>query len=105
MKKLITLILFLITASCFSQKYTLLQINAKWNNHNSVEIPKLHDIDIKFAYLEDQPNEIKSRIKAVPIVILYKDSRPVHQWTANLSFKLNITEIEIRRALLDASKN
>lgn len=104
MKKLLCLGLLLFSINTFAQKFTIVQINAKWNSAHTVEIPKIAGVATQFAYLEDQPESIKSRIKAVPIIVLYKDNKPVHQWTANLSFKLNITEEEIRRVLLEQSK-
>ena len=104
MRKLLCIGFLLFSLNTFAQKWTIVQINAKWNSANTVNIPKISGVTIQFAYLEDQPESIKSRIKAVPVVVLYKDGSPVHQWNANLSFKLNITEEEIRRALLEASK-
>ena len=104
MKRLLCLGLLLFSLNTFAQKWTIVQINAKWNEVNTVLIPKINGVSVQFAHLEDQPESIKSRIKAVPVVVLYKDGSPVHQWNANLSFKLNITEEEIRKALLEASK-
>lgn len=105
MKSLITIILFLFSFFSYGQKYTLLEINAKWNSVNNVELPKIPGVSNQFAFLEDQNSDLKSKIKAVPIVVLYKDNKPVHQWTANLSFKLVLTEQEIRKVLLEVSKN
>lgn len=104
MRKLLFIGLLLFSLNVFSQRWTIVQINAKWNSTNKVKIPSIPGVVSQFAYLEDQPESVRSKIKVVPIVILYKDGSPVYQWNANLSFKLNITEEEIRRALLEASK-
>ena len=83
----------------------LLQINAQWNRKNDINLdylPSFHNnIKIKkdFALLESQTTDIKKSIKAVPIVILLIDGKQKYQWTANLSFKLDITKDEVKSAL------
>jgi hypothetical protein len=78
-----------------AQEFTLVQINAKWNLENNIELNIFDDVDYRFAYLEEQKSDIKSKINAVPVVILYKGNRPVHQWNADLSFKLELSCEEI----------
>ena len=99
MKSLINLILLLSVFISYSQTFTLVEINAKWNQLNKVDLPKIENVKTIYTYLEDQNEELQSRIKAVPVVILYKDNKPVKQWTANLSFKLNLTKEEIEHAI------
>ena len=86
---------FLMPFLVKAQEFTLVQINAKWNLKNNIELNIFDDVDYKFAYLEEQKSDIKSKINAVPVVILYKGNRPVHQWNADLSFKLNLQCEEI----------
>ena len=38
MKRLLLTIMLLTTTTLFSQKYTLLEINSKWNANNKVKI-------------------------------------------------------------------
>ena len=92
------------TLNAFAQKFTIVQINAKWNSANTIKIPNISGVSTQFAYLEDQPESVKNKIKVVPVVILYKNSTPVRQWNADLSFKLNITEEEILKALFENTK-
>lgn len=99
MKSLTNLILLLSVFISYSQTFTLVEINAKWNQLNKVDLPKIEGVKTIYTYLEDQSAELQSRIKAVPVIILYKDNKPVKQWTANLSFKLNITKEEIEHAI------
>jgi hypothetical protein len=99
MKSLINLILLLFAFVSYSQTFTLVEINAKWNQSNKVDLPKIENVKTIYTYLEDQKKEIQERIKAVPVIILYKDNKPVKQWTANLSFKLNLTKEEIEYAI------
>ena len=76
-------------------EYTLLHINAKWNQYNNVTLGKIPNCRLEFAFLEDQPKEIRSTIQYVPHVVLLKNNRPIAQWSADLSFKLNITTQDI----------
>jgi len=99
MKSLINLILLLSVFISYSQTFTLVEINAKWNQLNKVDLPKIENVKTIYTYLEDQNEELQSRIKAVPVIILYKDNKPVKQWTANLSFKLSLTKEEIEHVI------
>lgn len=75
--------------------YTLLHINAKWNQYNNVNFGPIPNCRLKFAFLEDQPDSFRSKIQYVPHVVLLKNNRPVAQWSADLSFKLDITTQDI----------
>jgi hypothetical protein len=76
-------------------EYTLLHINAKWNQYNNVTFDKIPNCKIQFAFLEDQPKEIQSTIQYVPHVVLLKQNRPIAQWSADLSFKLDVSTQEV----------
>jgi len=110
MKKFILLFSILIIGllssfSMLQSEIKLLQINAQWNRKNDINLdylPAFHkNLKIKkdFALLESQTPDIKKSIKAVPVIILLVDGKQKYQWTANLSFKLNITKEEVQTAL------
>jgi hypothetical protein len=100
MRNLITSLLLLVCFGLTAQNLTVVQINAKWNRVNDFKMTDLpSSVKYKFAYLEDQNNEVKSQIQAVPVIILYKGSEPVKQWNANLSFKLEVKEEDIVAAV------
>lgn len=80
-------------------EYTLLHINAKWNQYNNVNFDNIPNCRIKFAFLEDQPKEIKSTIQYVPHVVLLKNNRPIAQWSADLSFKLDISTKDVIKVI------
>ena len=82
-----------------AQEFTLVQINAKWNVKNNIELNIFDDVEYQFAYLEEQKDEIRNKITAVPVVILYKGNKPIHQWNADLSFKLEIDCEDIQRII------
>ena len=82
-----------------AQELTLVQINAKWNVKNNIELNIFDDVEYQFAYLEEQKDDIRNKITAVPVVILYKGNKPIHQWNADLSFKLEINCEDIQRII------
>ena len=88
MKKIIILTTLLTCLNSYSQDFTLLEINAKWNKHNNLPVNKLADIKIQYAWLEDQPASI-----------LMSDGKSVAQWRAGINLQLKITEEEVKKAI------
>ena len=100
MKTLATLFLILISSVTVAQEYKVVQINAEWNDRNKVDMPyNIEGAKTVYAFLEDQTESLQKQIQAVPIIILFKDNKPLRQWSANLSFKLNINIEEIAYAI------
>ena len=74
MKKLIALIALFVFAVGSSQEYTVLHINSSWNWKNDYkELNKIKGAKIVKALLEDQKPSIRSQIKAVPVIFIYRD--------------------------------
>lgn len=105
MKKCLILIFLFVSLKSYSQEFSLLEINAKWNAKNSLKIKRLKGIKIKTAWLEQQPKSIQKRIKSVPVLILIRDDRPIYQWVAGIDLKLNITESEFNKIYSKLNKN
>ena len=99
MKKIIILLCFLTSLNSYSQKFSLLEINAKWNKHNNLPVSKIANIKIQFAWLEDQPESIQRSVISVPTLILMNDGKSVAQWRAGINLKLEITEEEVLKAI------
>lgn len=100
MKTLATLFLILISSVTVAQEYKVVQINAEWNDRNKVDLPyTIEGAKTVYAFLEDQTESLQKQIQAVPIVILFKDNKPLRQWSADLSFKLNINIEEVAYAI------
>ena len=97
MKKTLIILITMLSISCYSQKYSLLEINAKWNQKNNLKQDKIAGIRINFGWLEDQPKEMQSKIRSVPILVLFKDGKPIYQWLAGIDFELNVTEEEFEK--------
>ena len=92
MKKTLIILITMLSISCYSQKYSLLEINAKWNQKNNLKQKKICGVRINFGWLEDQPKKMQSKIRSVPILVLFRDGKPVYQWIAGIDFKLEVTE-------------
>tara|TARA_R100000951_G_scaffold41359_3_gene34933 strand:+ start:14421 stop:14693 length:273 start_codon:yes stop_codon:yes gene_type:complete len=83
----------------YSQEYVLLEINSEWNWANKAKIDKVRNIPHQIAYLEEQTPVFRKKVKSVPLVILYKDGRPIMQWTADISFRLVLKKEDILKAI------
>ena len=100
MRSLITLILILFAYTLTAQDYKIVQINAGWNAKNDVKLPyTIEGAKVIYGRLEEQRKELQKQIQAVPVIILFKDSKVIRQWSADLSFKLNINKEEIAYAI------
>jgi hypothetical protein len=101
MKNILTLAMLLLTSVLYSQKYVLVEINSEWNLKNSAKIDKVKNVEHRITYLEDQTPSFKKKIKSVPLAILYKDNDAIARWDADISFKLIVTEEQIKKAIKD----
>jgi hypothetical protein len=101
MKKYILCVIFVLIAVCVkAQDITVLQINAKWNEKNNYDLSALNGVIVKFSYLKDQPKDIQKGITSVPvIVIMDKTGRIRMQYIADLSFKINVSNMEIQNTI------
>lgn len=89
------IIALLMSFYSYGQQYTVVQINARWNVGNDVKLDLPNNVKYKYAYLEEQKQSMREKVKAVPVIVLYKNEKPIKQWNADITFKLNIKEEEI----------
>ena len=101
MKNILTLAMLLLSSVLYSQKYVLVEINSEWNLKNSAKIDKVKNVEHRITYLEDQTPTFRKKIKSVPLAILYKDNDAIARWDADISFKLIVTEEQIKKAIED----
>ena len=99
MKNILTLAILLLSSVLYSQKYVLVEINSEWNLKNSAKIDKVKNVEHRITYLEDQTPTFRKKIKSVPLAILYKDNDAIARWDADISFKLIVTEEQIKKAI------
>ena len=104
MKKTLIILITMLSISCYSQTYSLLEINAKWNQKNNLKQDKIAGIRINFGWLEDQPKKMQSKIRSVPILVLFRDGKPIYQWVAGIDFKLEVTEEDFDKVFNNLNK-
>jgi len=93
-----TVALFLMFSGLvYSQDITILQVNAKWNKQNDIQIKDITGAKIQYALLEDQSVNFKKAIKSVPAILIYKDQTLVWKKEAGLSFMLDVNREELQR--------
>ena len=95
MKALLTTVLILVHATCFSQ-VTAIHFNADWNSTNAVEwFNKLSDVEKKDLDISGDIQK-KYSIAVVPTIIIFDDGEEVKRFQADLSFKMVATKKEIQ---------
>ena len=78
---------------------TVLQVNTQWNKRHNIDLNGLIGCEVQFAWLEDQSDSFRKQVQTVPLIVVYHKNKPVRQWSADLSFKLDIDINEIQRVV------
>ena len=97
--------LFLVLALLFSmfsygQDITLVHFNYKWNSSNKYKgLDRLRNAKVQYAFVEDQSNALKSSIKSVPTIVIYKDGKPVKTYEGGLTMKIGVRLEEIQNEI------
>lgn len=78
---------------------TVLQVNTQWNKHHNIDLKGLIGCEVQFAWLEEQNDDFKKQVQTVPVIVVYHKNRPVRQWAADLSFRLNVDLEEIQQVI------
>ena len=99
MKQFILILAILFTLSANAQRFNLVEINAKWNQKNSITFTSVDGIPIKKAFLEEQPPHFAATIKSVPVLILYVDGRLTYSWTAGIDLKCRVVPQEVKAVM------
>jgi hypothetical protein len=97
MKYILLVILFMfVTPFVKAQDITILQVNAKWNQHNDMQIKGVRGAKIQYALLGEQSIKFQKGIKSVPAILIYKDQTLVWKKEAGLSFTLILSKDELQ---------
>ena len=103
MRALIVLAFLLFTPTSLGKvekaDITVLQVNTQWNKQHNIDLNGLIGCEVQFAWLEDQSDSFRKQVQTVPIVVVYHNNKPVRQWSADLSFKLNVDLEEIQQVI------
>jgi len=104
MKKLIIIIFLFFSYMGYSQQIRVVQINAKFNQRNTLYLDNLRGCKYDFGWLEEQGEKLKSQIKSVPVILIEKDGKIVKTYQAGLDFKLAITRDELQEYINELKK-
>jgi len=89
MKNIILILSLLLSFTAFSQDITVIHFNYEWNQQNDFkELAGIKRAKVSKAFVEDQPDNFKSSFKAVPVIIIFKNGKPVKRVEADLSMKI-----------------
>ena len=80
-----------------AKKITVMQINAKWNKQHNLDLSGLINCKVEFAWLEDQSKSLRENIQTVPVIMVFENNKSIMQWSADLSFQLDIDLNEIQK--------
>jgi len=78
---------------------TVLQVNTQWNKQHNIDLNGLIGCEVQFAWLEEQNDDFKKQVQTVPLIVVYHKNKPVRQWSADLSFKLDVDINEIQNVV------
>ena len=78
-----------------SQRVTVYQINAEWNKQNTLKL-NLKNCKYIYADIDELASTIKSQIKSLPTILIYKEGKNRRQYMAGIDMKLNVREEEIQ---------
>ena len=79
-----------------THKLTVLQINAKWNSANAVDIDRLKNCNIEWAFLEDQNQTVRQKFKKIPFIIIKEYDEPLLVREGNIMFEPTVTLEELQ---------
>ena len=101
MKNLITTLLLFLTFSAYSQDVTVVHFNYKWNQKNDYsKLKSIKRASVSKAFVEEQGEDLKNSIKSVPVIIIFRNGKPVARIEAGLSMKIE-ARVEDIQELVD----
>jgi hypothetical protein len=100
MKQIFALIALFVFAIASSQDYTVLHINSSWNYRNDYkDLNKIEGAKIVRALLEEQKQSIRSQIKSVPVIFLYRERNLIGRWDAGISLSIKVPVEDIQKVI------
>jgi hypothetical protein len=105
MKKIGSLIIFMLLSSSIFGQITVRYFNAEWNKANSVEWCHTDKKGLKDCKVtsydigKDSESQKKYKIAVIPTIIIFKDGEEVARFQADLSFKMAATREEVQEEI------
>ena len=105
MKQIFVLIALFVYAIGNSQEFTVLHINSSWNYKNDYKhLDKIKGAKVVTALLEEQKSSIKSQIKSVPVMFIYKDRSLIGRYDGGISLSIDVPVEEIQSLIYNKSR-
>ena len=105
MKQIFVLIALFVYAIGNSQEFTVLHINSSWNYKNDYKhLDKIKGAKVVTALLEEQKQTIKSQIKSVPVMFIYKDRSLIGRYDGGISLSIDVPVEEIQSLIYDKTR-
>ena len=100
MKKLLYLLLFLISGMVYSQ-ITVIHFNANWNGANDVKwVEDLTDAKLKWVDIAtDAQAATDHKITVVPTILVLIDGEEEERYEADISFSMQATKKEVQEVI------
>lgn len=98
MKKILTLISFLLLSTLAKAQVRVIHFNAAWNASHDVEwVEDLSDCEVEFVDIAKKPKlQSEYSIVVVPTIIVLQYDEEKKRYQADLSFKLAATKEEVQ---------
>jgi|TARA_B100000073_G_C23711593_1_gene564440 hypothetical protein len=104
MKQIFALIALFVFAIASSQDYTVLHINSSWNFRNDYkDLNKIKGAKIVKALLEEQKQSVRTQIKSVPVIFIYRDRSLIGRWDAGISLSIK-APVQEMQDVIDKSR-
>lgn len=101
MKNLITILFLFLTLFTYSQDITVIHFNYKWNSKNDyAKLQSIKRAKVSKALVEEQGADLQASMKAVPVIIIFRNGKPIARIEADLSMKIK-TRLEDIQELVD----
>lgn len=70
---------------------SVMQINARWNEENSLCLDSLTRCNVYTEYLEDQTKSVKENLPPIPIIVVYWEDEAVATYSGDISLRNPLT--------------
>lgn len=70
-----------------SYPVSVMQINAHWNEENSLYLDSLTQCNTYYEWFEDQPKSVRENLPTLPIVVIYWEDKEVATFTGNITLR------------------
>ena len=101
MKNIILILFLCLSTLAFSQDVTVVHFNYKWNQKNDYsKLKSIKRASVSKAFVEEQGEDLKNSIKSVPVIIIFRNGKPIARLEAGLSMKIE-TRLEEIQELVD----